>query len=136
MLAWHLSQKSFLASRLAFMLCSPLNMYSSVSLAWLIDFTLERHEFQNRFSRLWESFTNIKIHCTKSNNLPHLKFDVSCQEFYRHLFYDGGRWGKCLASTFHLIARLAMDETDTTKHIVASQFIEITTLKSTINTHL
>lgn len=31
----------------------------------------------------------------KSNTWPYFPFEVSCRQFYRHLIYNGGLWGKC-----------------------------------------
>lgn len=45
----------------------------------------------NRFLRCWESFTHTMPKWFKSP----LQLEVSCQQFSKHLFYNGGLWGKC-----------------------------------------
>lgn len=49
--------------------------------------------FLNCFFQLSESCTNIKpprlrMHNRKSPQRPRLQFSMSCQQFYRHLFYN------------------------------------------------
>lgn len=49
----------------------------------------------NRFLRCWESFTHTMPKWFKSP----LQLEVSCQQFSKHLFYNGGLWGKCFWTT-------------------------------------
>lgn len=58
----------------------------------------------NRFLRCWESFTHTMPKWFKSP----LQLEVSCQQFSKHLFYNGGLWGKCFLDRRRIFCCITM----------------------------
>lgn len=47
------------------------------------------------FPRMTEWTRGLKIHDRKNHNWPCLQYEVSCQQFHRCLFCNGGLWENC-----------------------------------------
>lgn len=87
--------KKFLPSRFSSALCSPLNTGSISCSDWRLYTGVTSQILKSFFQTLGHFYKHKTSIDLKSNTWPYFPFEVSCRQFYRHLFYNGGLWGKC-----------------------------------------